>query len=125
MAADYKSSDPYSPRRRTTPEYGALTGSKRFQRTTKGLWWSEMVKVSHRNLPSSSGAIIKYYWSIKYIKGRDDKMNYHSLPPPYGMRFKPISSVASTGLRAELEPGHTGMSFCYPVLDGMWRCHLG
>ena len=66
-------------------EYGALIGPRRFQRTTNGPWWSEMVKVSCRNLPSKSGTIIKYYWSIKYIKGRDDKMIYHSLPPPNGI----------------------------------------
>ena len=66
-------------------EYGALIGPRRFQRTTKGLWWSEMVKVSHRNLPSSSGTVIKYNWSNKYLKGRDDKMNYHSLFPPNGI----------------------------------------
>ena len=38
-----------------TPEYGALIGQRRIQRTTKGPWWSEMVKVSCRNLPSNSG----------------------------------------------------------------------
>ena len=48
----------------------------------------------------------------------------HSLPQPAMVRFTPISSVASTGLRAAPESGHTGMSFCYPILDGMWRCHL-
>ena len=87
-----------------------------------GAKWSKWVAGIYRQ---RAEPIIKYYWSNKYLKGRDDKINYHSLPPLYGVGFKPIWSVASTGLRAALEPGHTGMSFCYPISDGMWRCHLG